>query len=39
MVSEKLTEAESEVINATDIRDLFFIPQREMDINPNFTQN
>ncbi|CAI8207779.1 MAG: SusD-like protein [SAR116 cluster bacterium] len=39
MVNEKLNQAESDVINESDIRDLFFIPQREMDINPNFTQN
>jgi len=38
-IVDKLTAAESDVINAGDIRDLFFIPQREMDINPNFVQN
>ena len=39
VVQQKLLESESDVINANDIRDLFFIPQREMDINPNFVQN
>lgn len=39
VVSEKLIEAEGEVITASDIRNLFFIPQREMDINLNFVQN
>lgn len=39
VVNEKLLEAESSVINAADIKDLFFIPQREMDINTNFIQN
>lgn len=39
VVAERLTAAESNVINAGDIRSLFFIPQREMDINPNFVQN
>lgn len=38
-VADKLMAAESDVINAGNIRDLFFIPQREMDINPNFVQN
>lgn len=27
------------VVNPGDVRELFFIPQREIDINPNFTQN
>jgi hypothetical protein len=39
VVTDKLIEAESDVINAGDIRNLFFIPQREIDINPNFIQN
>ncbi|PIB38449.1 RagB/SusD family nutrient uptake outer membrane protein [Maribacter sp. 4G9] len=39
VVVEKLIEAESGVIEAGDIRNLFFIPQREMDINPDFIQN
>jgi hypothetical protein len=39
VVTERVMAAESDVINASDIRNLFFIPQREMDINPNFTQN
>ena len=39
VVNQKLLESESDVINANDIKDLFFIPQREMDINPNFVQN
>ena len=39
VVSEKLMEAESDVINQGDIRNLFLIPQREMDINSNFVQN
>lgn len=38
-IVDKLTAAESDVINAGNIRELFFIPQREMDINPNFVQN
>ncbi|MDT7828665.1 RagB/SusD family nutrient uptake outer membrane protein [Pricia sp. S334] len=36
---EKVTAAEPEVTDAGDIRELFFIPQREMDINPSFVQN
>lgn len=39
VVTDKLIEAEPDVINAGDIRNLFFIPQREIDINPNFIQN
>lgn len=39
VVQERLLAAESAVINAGDIRNLFFIPQREMDINTNFVQN
>ncbi len=39
VVAEKLLEAESDVIEAGDIRNLFFIPQRELDINPSFNQN
>lgn len=39
VVNDRLIEAESAVINSGDIRELFFIPQREMDINPNFNQN
>ncbi|MDB4291894.1 RagB/SusD family nutrient uptake outer membrane protein [Maribacter sp.] len=39
VVAEQLSAAESDVINAGDIRSLFFIPQREMDINTNFVQN
>ncbi len=39
VVNDKLIEAESDVINVGDIRNLFFIPQREMDINANFVQN
>jgi hypothetical protein len=39
VVNDRLIEAESDVINVGDIRNLFFIPQREMDINPNFVQN
>ncbi|TLP80144.1 RagB/SusD family nutrient uptake outer membrane protein [Maribacter sp. ACAM166] len=39
VVNDKLIEAESDVINPGDIRDLYFIPQREMDINSNFVQN
>jgi hypothetical protein len=39
VVNQKLLESESDVINSNDIKDLFFIPQREMDINPNFVQN
>jgi len=36
---EKVTVAEPEVTDAGDVRELFFIPQREMDINPSFVQN
>ncbi len=39
VVNDRLIEAESQVIDASNIRDLFFIPQREMDINTNFVQN
>ncbi|MGB5818608.1 MAG: RagB/SusD family nutrient uptake outer membrane protein [Saonia sp.] len=39
VVVEKLIEAESDVIDQSAIRNLFFIPQREMDINTNFVQN
>jgi transmembrane sensor len=39
VVVEKLTEAESAVIKTRNIRNLFFIPQREMNINANFAQN
>lgn len=39
VVTERLTAAEPNVINVGDIRSLFFIPQREMDINTNFVQN
>lgn len=28
-----------DVVDPEDVRELFFIPQREMDINPNFVQN
>lgn len=38
VVVQKLTEAEPQ-IDASAIRNLFFIPQREMDINTNFVQN
>ena len=38
-VVQKLTESESDVIETGNIRNLFFIPQREMDINNNFIQN
>lgn len=39
VVAEKLLEAEPGVIEASAIRNLFFIPQREIDINTNFVQN
>ncbi len=39
MATEKLIEAEPDVIDPASIRTLFFIPQRELDINPNFIQN
>lgn len=32
-------ETAEEVVEPSDVRDLFYIPQRELDINPNFTQN
>jgi len=28
-----------DVVDPSDVRELFYIPQRELDINPNFTQN
>ncbi|MFT4832755.1 MAG: hypothetical protein ACI815_002415 [Psychroserpens sp.] len=39
VVNDRLIKAESATINTGDIRELFFIPQREMDINSNFVQN
>ena len=39
VVQQKLLESESDVINENDIKDLLFIPQREIDLNPNFVQN
>ncbi|PRX54932.1 RagB/SusD family nutrient uptake outer membrane protein [Flagellimonas meridianipacifica] len=39
VATEKLIEAESDVIEPASIRNLFFIPQRELDINPSFIQN
>ncbi len=39
VVNDRLIEAEGDVVNVGNIRNLFFIPQREMDINPNFVQN
>tara|TARA_R110002051_G_scaffold167383_1_gene238073 strand:+ start:15365 stop:16759 length:1395 start_codon:yes stop_codon:yes gene_type:complete len=39
VVNDRLIEAEGDEINALNIRDLYFIPQREMDINTNFVQN
>ncbi|MBP1839888.1 RagB/SusD family nutrient uptake outer membrane protein [Formosa algae] len=38
VAAEKVSEAEP-IIAASSVRDLFFIPQREMDINTNFVQN
>lgn len=35
---EVFTNAE-DVVDPSDVRELFYIPQRELDINPNFTQN
>ena len=35
---QKITQAEP-LIDAGSIRNLFFIPQRELDINTNFVQN
>lgn len=32
-------EVAEPVVDPADVRELFFIPQREMDINPNFVQN
>ncbi|UBZ05613.1 RagB/SusD family nutrient uptake outer membrane protein [Salegentibacter mishustinae] len=32
-------ETAEEVVEPSDVRELFYIPQRELDINPNFTQN
>ena len=39
VVNDRIIEAEGDVINTGNIRDLYFIPQREMDINTNFVQN
>ena len=39
VVNARLLEAEGEIITAGNIRNLFFIPQREIDINTNFVQN
>ena len=38
VAAEKVNAAES-FIPAGNVKQLFFIPQREMDINPNFSQN
>ncbi len=38
VAAEKVNAAESFIATGS-VRALFFIPQREMDINPNFTQN
>lgn len=32
-------EVAEPIVDPADVRELFFIPQREMDINPNFIQN
>jgi hypothetical protein len=38
--SEKeVFEVAEPLVNPAVVRELFFIPQREMDINPNFVQN
>lgn len=39
VAAEKVNEAEPIIVELGDVRNLFFIPQRELDINPNFTQN
>ncbi|WP_142785362.1 RagB/SusD family nutrient uptake outer membrane protein [Changchengzhania lutea] len=38
VAAQKISEAEP-FISQSAVRNLFFIPQREMDINPNFVQN
>ena len=38
VAAQKINEAEP-FISQSSVRNLFFIPQREMDINPNFDQN
>ena len=38
-VIENLTEAEPDVISERDIRNMYIIPQLELDINPDFIQN
>jgi hypothetical protein len=38
VAAQKINEAEP-FISQSAVRNLFFIPQREMDINPNFVQN
>jgi starch-binding outer membrane protein, SusD/RagB family len=35
----KVFEDAEPMVDPADVRELFYIPQREMDINPNFTQN
>ncbi len=36
---KEVFETAEPVVDPSDVRELFFIPQREMDINPNFVQN
>ncbi len=38
VAAQKVNEAEP-IISQASVRNLFYIPQREMDINPNFVQN
>ncbi|MCL5246512.1 RagB/SusD family nutrient uptake outer membrane protein [Cellulophaga sp. 20_2_10] len=38
VAAEKVNQAEP-IISTASVRNLFYIPQREMDINTNFTQN
>ena len=38
-VEHEIFETAEDVVDPMDVRELFYIPQRELDINPNFTQN
>lgn len=39
MEKQIFEDAEDGVVEPEDVRELFYIPQRELDINPNFIQN
>ncbi|CAM4284115.1 RagB/SusD family nutrient uptake outer membrane protein [Gillisia limnaea] len=38
-LEREVFEVAEPLVDPTDVRELFFIPQREIDINPNFVQN